>query len=246
MSRVRWAGVAVAAATASLALCVGAGGASAGNGRPGNTLLLFSGTDLWRHGLFAHGGLLWSPHGLTREGFTFKMAIAGGAYRYASGALNNLSVLGREFRAAVMPGWRFKFGRTEIKTFAGFELQSHRTWPEDPGSETNGTRGALRVALEFWRQPTPDTLIAADFTASTASDSNYALRIATGWQMMENFFAGPEFQLWSDERYRQYRFGLHLTRVVVKTEEWSLAAGWAIDNDERESFYTRIGVLTRL
>ncbi|MGE0564938.1 MAG: cellulose biosynthesis protein BcsS [Pseudolabrys sp.] len=246
MLRVRWAGVATVAAAAFSVVCVDTAAASSRSGRAGGTFLLFAGTDLWRHGLFAHGGILWSPNGLTREGFTFKMAIAGGAYRYDSGALNNTSVLGREFRATIMPGWRFRFGSTEIKVFAGPELQSHRTRPDDPGSSLNGTRGAARIALEFWQQPTPDTMISADVTASTATDNNYAVRIAAGWQVLENFFAGPEVQIWSDERYRQYRFGVHLTRVVIKTEEWSLAAGWATDNDERESFYTRIGVLTKL
>jgi hypothetical protein len=246
MSGVRWAGVAVAAATTLVALCGVTGGASAEGGRPGETLLLFSGSDLWRNGLFAHGGLLWSPQGLAREGFTFKMAIAGGAYRYTSGALGNASVLGREFKAAAMPGWRFKFERAEIKVFAGPEIQSHGTYPNDPGTDLRGTRGALRAALEIWYQPTPWTMLAADITASTISDNDYALRLAAGWQMMENFYAGPEFQVWSAEDYRQYRFGIHLTRIVIKTEEWSLAAGWALDSDDRKGFYTRIGVLTKM
>ena len=235
-----------ATATALSALCLAASGAFAQSQRPGDTLLLFSGTDLWRHGLFAHGGLLWSPGGLANGGFTFKAAIAGGAFRYASGALGNATVLGREFKVAAMPGWRFKFGAGEVKAFVGPELQSYRTWPHDPGSSLNGSRGALRAALEFWQQPTPGTMIAGDFTASTATDRNFALRIAGGWEMLENFFAGPEFQIWSEERYRQYRFGIHLTRVVIKTEEWSLAAGWATDNDYRNSFYTRIGLLTKM
>lgn len=246
MSGMRTAGVAAAAVTALMALCAVTGGASAGSGRPGETLLLFSGTDLWRNGLFAHGGLLWSPGGLGREGFTFKMAIAGGSYRYTSGALGGATVLGREFKAAVMPGWRFKFDRTEIKLFAGPELQSHGTSPTDSGTSLRGTKGALRVAFELWHQPTPWTMLAADITASTISDNDYAARLAAGWQVMENFYAGPEFQVWSAEDYRQYRLGLHLTRVVIKTEEWSLAAGWATDSDDRDGFYTRISVLTKM
>ncbi|MGE0062379.1 MAG: cellulose biosynthesis protein BcsS [Xanthobacteraceae bacterium] len=246
MLLLRWAGVAAAAVTASMMLCGVTGGASAGSSRPGETLLLFSGTDLWRNGLFTHGGLLWSPDGLAREGFTFKMAVAGGAYRYTSGALGNATVLGREFKASVLPGWRFKFDRTEIKIFAGPEIQSHGTSPQDPGTSLRGTRAAFRMAFEFWHQPTPWTMLAADITASTISDNDYAVRLAAGWQMMENFYAGPEFQVWSDEDYRQYRLGLHLTRVVIKTEEWSLAAGWATDSDDRDGFYTRIGVLTKM
>ena len=41
--------------------------------------LLFSGTDLWRDGRFLHGGVLWSPDGLDREGFTLKVMRFGRA-----------------------------------------------------------------------------------------------------------------------------------------------------------------------
>ena len=36
--------------------------------RSRRAFLLFSSTDLWRHGGFAHGGLLWAPAGLDRQG----------------------------------------------------------------------------------------------------------------------------------------------------------------------------------
>jgi hypothetical protein len=48
--------------------------------------LFYSGTDLWRFGAFMHGGVLWSPDGVNREGFTLKLLMAGGAYRYQAGA----------------------------------------------------------------------------------------------------------------------------------------------------------------
>jgi hypothetical protein len=34
------------------------------------SLLFFAGTDLWRDGAFLNGGLLWSPAGLDKGGFT--------------------------------------------------------------------------------------------------------------------------------------------------------------------------------
>ena len=33
------------------------------------SLLLFSGTDLWRYGAFGYGGVLWAPGGLDNSGF---------------------------------------------------------------------------------------------------------------------------------------------------------------------------------
>jgi hypothetical protein len=94
-------------------------------------VILFSGGDIWRNGAFAHGGLLWSPNGLDREGFTFKALLSGGRYRYNSGALGDIQVTGAEMTAQLLPGWRFKRDRFEVKLFAGlvvvqFEILSLR------------------------------------------------------------------------------------------------------------------------
>ena len=60
----------VAAAFMVCCVCVSTGPARAGD--DGAQFLLFSGADLWRDGRFMHGGLLWSPGGLDREGFTLQ------------------------------------------------------------------------------------------------------------------------------------------------------------------------------
>ncbi len=73
-------------------------------GDDGAQFLLFSGADLWRDGRFMHGGLLWSPGGLDREGFTLQAVISGGHYRYQSGALNNATVTGTEEEIQVSAG----------------------------------------------------------------------------------------------------------------------------------------------
>lgn len=61
--------VAVAAALATGVLCAATERAQAG-GPETPSFLIFSGTDLWRYGGFAYGGLLWSPGGIDANGFT--------------------------------------------------------------------------------------------------------------------------------------------------------------------------------
>ena len=75
-------------------------------------LLYFSGSDVWPHWAFAHTGVLWSPSGLSNEGFT-------GAYGYRAGALNDTNILGRQSSITAMPGWRFKRANYEVTVFAG-------------------------------------------------------------------------------------------------------------------------------
>jgi hypothetical protein len=235
-----------AAIAIAAACCIGAQGVSAGPAGDGDSarVVFFSGTDLWHHGKFIHGGLLWSPDGLDREGLTFKAAISGGFYRYISGALGNKEVTGRELTAQFMPGWRFKAGSTEVKVFAGIDLQNHRLNPDDPASGLRGPSAGVRVAFDLWSEPTPTTMLAADGALSSIA-TGYSLRAATGWRVNDRFYLGPEAQAFASRDYRQLRFGLHLTGLKIEPFEWSAAAGLASDSDRRSGAYVRLGVLTR-
>jgi hypothetical protein len=210
----------------------------------GATALLFSGADLWRNGGFLHGGVIWSPGGLDRDGFTFKAMLSGGTYRYLSGALGNTEVEGREGVAQLMPGWRFITGRTEIKVFGGLDLQTHKLTPDDPSSRLRGGDAGARAAFEIWSNVSANMILAANGSASTIAGS-YDLRGAAGWRLFERFYTGPEVQMFASGDYQQYRVGLHVTSVRLWEAEWSAAAGWARDSDERQGAYVRVGVSLR-
>jgi hypothetical protein len=205
--------------------------------------LLFGGSDIWRNGAFTYGGLLWSPGGLDREGFTLKAVMSGGTYRYWSGAVGG-DVTGRELVAQVLPGWRFKSDRLEVKVFAGLDLQDHRLSPDDPASRLRGGDAGLRAAADLWYEPTPSTMLAADGSISTIITS-YSARLAYGWRPFDRFYLGPEAQMFASDGYRQTRFGAHLTGLKTGQFEWSAAAGWSDDSDHRTSLYVRFGLLTR-
>ena len=231
------------AAIVVAAMCWSCSAVFAGAQDSGARLLLFSGTDLWRHGSFLHGGLLWSPGGLDREGFTLKALISGGTYDYLSGLIGE-EIQGREFVARIMPGWRFKSGATELKIYAGLDLQDHRLKPVDPESELRGGDVGLRAAFELWMQPTATTMIAIDGSASTIVGS-YAIHAAAGMRLFDRFYAGPEVQAFSSDGYLQRRIGIHVTSFKLNDLEWSAAAGYATDSNDRESAYMRLGVSRR-
>jgi hypothetical protein len=207
-------------------------------------VILFSGIDLWFSGGFGHGGLIWSPGGLDRAGFTFKALISGGRYRYDAGSLGGARVTGTELDGQLLPGWRFKRGTFEAKIFAGPEFSRNRLSPDDPGNKLRGDKVGLRISAELWNEPTPATMFAADASVSTIATS-YSARAAVGWRVLDRFYAGPETQVYGGEGYRQLRFGVHVTGFKYGGAEWSAAAGWAIDTDRRSSPYLRLGVMTR-
>ncbi len=119
------------------------------------TMMLFAGADMWRAGGFAHGGLVWSPGGLDKEGFAAKLMAGAGIYRYRSG---DTPITGDVLVFNVMPGWRFKPGNADIAVFAGLDVQHHRLTPDDLSNAARGTHAGLRLGLDFWWEPSAGTI----------------------------------------------------------------------------------------
>ena len=235
-----------AAAFVVCSVCSASGPARAGDDDDDLAhLILFSGRDLWRNGVFAYGGLLWAPDGFDTSGFMLKTLLSVGAYRYNSGALGNVTVYGGELKGQVLPGWGFKRGHFELKLFAGLDIETHRLWPDDPTNSLRGTSVGLALATELWNEPTANTMIAADASLTTIGP-NYAARIAAGWHAFDQFYIGPETQVYGGDGYRQFRFGVHVTSLKTGKREWSAAVGWAVDTDKRDSPYVRLGFMQRL
>jgi hypothetical protein len=238
------------AAAAALCVCgsVVAARPAFGGSQDDAKVILFSGTDLWRNGAFLYGGLLAAPGGLNRDGFFLKLLFSVGSYRYTAGNLGGTEVTGGQVIGAVLPGWRIKRGNLEAKFFVGPDVEYHPLWPDDPGNRLRGTATGLRMATEFWYEPTAATMVAASGSFVTIAGNNSA-RLAAGWHVLDGFmggfYVGPEAQYFSCDGYRHWRFGGHVTGLKTGRSEWSAAAGWARDSDDRGGLYLRLDFLTR-
>jgi len=235
--------IAAASAVAAFVVLLSCVSAAPVEGSDSARFVFFSGSDIWHEGAFAYGGVLWSPDGLNGEGFTLKALLSGGQYRYHSGALG-AQVTGIETVGQFLPGWRFKRGTLEVKVFAGLDVENHRLLPDDPTSSLRGHEAGIRGAFDLWYEPTPATMVAVDGSLSSIA-TGYSARAAFGWRAFDLFYAGPEVQAFACDGYSQLRFGAHLTALKAGGVEWSFAAGWAHDTDQRNGAYGRIGVLMR-
>jgi hypothetical protein len=217
--------------------------AQAVDGAVGDRFLLFSGFDLWRRGDFVHGGLLWSPNGLTQQGFTLKTLLSGGSYRYPSGTTE---VTGDQGLAAVMPGWRFKNDHLEASVFAGLDLQHNWLIPDDPGNRLRGTHVGARAGFDLWYQPS-DMLMATVSLSMSASpaDSNIWGRAAVGLRVLDCVWLGPEVVGFEDHSYSQWRLGIHATAFRTGNFEWSVGIGYARDSDQNAGPYGHVGLIAR-
>jgi hypothetical protein len=143
-----------------------------------------------------------------------------------------------------MPGWRFKSGKTEITVFAGLDIENHRLRPDDPGSNLRGTDTGIRIAVDYWTEPTATTMAQLNAAASTI-DGSYLLHAAFGWRAFDTFYVGPDAARFASGGYEQTRVGVHITALHIANIEWSAGAGWALDSDNRSGPYFRVGLLTR-
>jgi hypothetical protein len=235
------------AVTAVTAISVTVASAWAGDDlrHDGPNFLLFSTTDLWRHGGFLHGGMVWSPNGLDHSGIAVKLMLGGGMYRYISGALGNTEIAGRLHTAAILPGWRFVQGKFIATVYAGLDWQNHRLEPDDFSASLRGPYVGLRGNVELWHEPYETMMIATDASISTIGAS-YNARLAFGWLVTDGYYLGPEVQAFAaGGNYRQFRTGIHFTGLRSAMVEWSGSAGWAMDSDERNGLYGRLSLLAR-
>ena len=241
----RTAGCVIAAGLAAARMIVSADCAAAdeltGGDKPLAQFLVFSGVELWRHGGTAHQGLLWSPGGIEREGFTLKLLAAEGVYRYRSG---NNEIRGTYGLASVMAGYRFKHDRSEFTLFAGPDFQAHGFTPDDPDNRLRGSHWGIRGGAEGWYQPSDDFMANGAVSASTIGP-NYWVRGAVGWRVFDFAWLGPELTALGGPRYRQFRAGAHITAFHWGLFEFSVGAGYVRNSDERNGFYGRFGVLVR-
>ena len=179
--------------------------------RDDDTLLFFTGTDLWRQGSFSFGGGVWSPGGIDREGFTFKLLAGAGSYQYLSGALGDVEVTGRQFTGFAMAGYRFVRDKLFVTVFAGVDVQYHWFTPYDPTNNLRGPHAGIRGAIEFWYEPDALTMWAADASVDQRGTELFGarrIRLAPVRCVLcrprSRGFAGGD-------TYKQWRAGIHVT-----------------------------------
>ena len=211
------------------------------SGGPGHASLLFGGYDLWRNGASLYGGFEWFGGGTAENGPVVRLMASEALERYQAGRFTYINDISR---ASVLAGWRFKSGAFELKILAGPDLEHRASTPDIRDKRWRGSHAGLRLALDGWAEPTPDTMLAYSFYATTVA-SSYGARIAAGWRVLDMLWWGPEMSGSADEFSRQTRIGLHLSGLRIAAMEWSAAAGYVRDSFGRAGVYTRVGASLR-
>jgi hypothetical protein len=210
-------------------------------GTQAGQFLFYTGVDAWRYGATGYGGIQWAPGSLDKEGFILRLIASEGLERYDAASKRTTTEI---FRAALMPGWKFKRGSFEVQVFAGPDLEIDIPRYGSPITRMSGTHFGARGGADFWWEPIPQMMLASSFSATTIANS-YSARGTAGWRIADLFWLGPEISMSADDYSQQYRVGMHITGFKFAGLDWSAAAGYVQDSFHRSGVYGRLGVSLR-
>jgi hypothetical protein len=203
--------------------------------------LFYGGFDIWRFGYSGYAGTQWAPRGLSNDGFVLSVFASDGVHRFDTPNVRYQTTI---FRAAIMPGWRFKRGNLEVKVFAGPDFERDDYSPVAAAARPHISQFGARVAADLWWEPNRNLMLAISASATSIAHG-YSARAATGWRIFNAGWIGPEIAVSADRFSEQYRIGAHLTGLQTAAFEWSFAVGYVRDTFDRDGTYGRISVLTR-
>jgi hypothetical protein len=203
--------------------------------------LLYGGFDIWHYGYGGYVGAQWAPRGLNNDGFVLSVFASDGVHRFDTASIRYRTTI---FRAAIMPGWRFKRGNLEVKVFAGPDFERDDYSPVSVAARPHFSQFGARIAADLWWEPNRQMMVAASASATSIA-RGYSARAATGYRVFDVGWIGPEIAVSADRFSEQYRIGAHLTGVKMAGFEWSLATGYVHDSFDRDGIYGRINLLTR-
>jgi hypothetical protein len=187
------------------------------------------------HGLAGYAGILYAPNGMHQSGVRISVFGLGGKYEYHGGA-------GEEFRGRfasvdALIGWSHVFGNGAVTLAIGANYQNHRVRPFDANNSVQGGELGFKVQADVWMNPTPQTLVYALGSYSTAFNTYYAVgRLGYDFTGRQIFF-GPEVGGLGNDRTDQLRVGAHLTGIPFAGGRATVSGGWLHERGEGDGAY---------
>ena len=206
---------------------------------PSFQVLAFSGVDVSKYSASALAGALIAPYkDLDTSGLRFYLTGEGGAYKYPT---DGSFVRGTYASGDVLAGYGFEGDNYSINLLAGVNAVNHMLSAIDTEIRVQGTAFGAKVRGDAWVNPTPKTLTYGEAEYSTAFRTYYA-KAKFGYDITKDsqVFVGPEIAALGDERFNQWRAGIHVTQMRFGKIQVDVSAGYANDNVVGGGAYTNV------
>jgi len=204
---------------------------------------VFSGVDIASHG-WAYGwaGAAFSPFGkMDASGFRVYANAEGGRYQYPSTSFATgvpITIKGTEIGGSLLAGYAVVRSNLELNTYVGLNVQGQHINASDPENPVQGTRAGAEILNELTYNPTKSTLLYGWGSYSTVFQTYYAT-LKAGYDISNGHevFFGPQVTFLGNERFDQWRAGLHLTQLTVGKVGIELSGGYVHDSDNGSGVY---------
>ena len=200
---------------------------------PPGTGYAFAGADVSKQSYVGWGGIIIAPGNIDTSGPRVFILGSGGRYRYDD-------VRGIFAHGEALGGYGFEGNNYTVNLLAGVNAENHQLSKLDPTNSVVGTEFGVKLRGDAWVNPTPATLAYVEGDYSTAFQS-WSVAGKLGHDIgLGGAFLGPEAAYFGNERFEQWRVGVHLTRMRKGRFEAGVAAGYADDSVVGTGAYGRV------
>ncbi|GJE29409.1 hypothetical protein LKMONMHP_4290 [Methylobacterium organophilum] len=174
----------------------------------------------------------------TVSGARVRIEGVAGTYSYPGQSVGS-RVTGYQQEGSALAGYEWIWRDAALAGYIGFNVRSNQLSIPDPGNPVAGTGVGLKVAGNFYANPTDRTMVSAYGSYSTKFNAYYS-RVRLGYMVADGVYIGPEALFLGDDFFRQYRIGAHLTGLTFGPVQMSLAAGYVRDRIQGSGYYSSI------
>ena len=201
---------------------------------------VFGGLDGSQGGYFAFVGGGVAPGGADESGFVLRGFVGHGEYEYDVGGPADAE--GQVTTVDVMVGFQVVSEKSRVSAYVGPNYQDHQV-DNDPLNPVQGDEWGVKGQVEYYGQPTSNTMLQAIGSFSTANETYFAL-VKAGWKVVGDTYLGPEAAFSGNERYDQWRAGVHATGFGLGPAGLNFSAGY-VDSDDGSGVYGQVGFTVR-
>jgi hypothetical protein len=173
---------------------------------------------------------------LDRTGMRIRIAGLGGTYSYISSAPGVGRVYGTLADGSFMAGYEWVLKRATIAIYGGPEITSNRLSEYDPTNSVKGTRFGFKMGVEFFVEPTDNTMLSGVASYSTNNDAYYG-RLKFGFAFADHLYIGPEIIALGDDYFQQWRFGGHVSGLRLGMMQLGVSGGFLNDRVRGAGMY---------
>src|SRR5207237_3843831 len=128
--------------------------------------------------------------------------------------------------------WGIVTEKTNTKFMIGANIQDQILSRPDPTNPVQGTKTGFKAQIDTYMNPTSSTMVFALGSYSTAfrtyySETKFGIAVLNDVDV----FVGPQFIALGNERFDQWRVGLHLTGLLLGLINVGFAGGYLHESD---------------